>query len=258
MKRLISILAIVFASSTAHAQPTAAEAGKLVAARRSYAEGVKAADHGQWSIAHDRFQTSYELAPRAHTLFNLAGAQSQTGRLVEATESYRRFLREPGIENDLREQATVQLELVEKQLAQLVLDIIDLEPGDAISIDGVELPRTALRVAIPMNPGLHVARIQRGTSVVATRTVSLASGAAELVRIELPPRPILELPRTIPERRDALDGTARLPPGPPPPPPRTSRSWLRSPWLWSSVAVVVAGGAVGGYLIRRPDGVWIR
>jgi hypothetical protein len=262
MKHLIAIAMIVLASPVdAVAQaPGSAQTVKLPVARRFYDEGVDAADKGQWSIAHDRFKASYELVPRVQTLFNLASAQSQTGRLVEATESYRRFLRETtGMHFDLRAQATAQLELVEKQLAQITLDIVNLEPGDALALDDVELPHAVVRQAIPINPGTHAVRLQRGASVIATRAITLSSGAVESLRIELPVRAILEPPAKPLE--PALEPDEPRPLAlvdvPPASPAPRRRSWLRSPWLWSAVAVALAGGAAGAYVLSRPEGVYI-
>src|SRR4051812_35437288 len=96
MKQLLLIAALTIAAAgTARAEPADTTlAAKLPIARRLYDEGVDAVGKTRWSIALDRFKASYELAPRAQTLFTLAYAQGQTGRLVEASENYRRFLRE--------------------------------------------------------------------------------------------------------------------------------------------------------------------
>src|SRR5262245_12068057 len=126
MKHLlvIAMLALVPASALAQSvDPNSA--AKLPIARKLYDEGVDAVNKGRWSTAYDKFKASYELVPRPSTLFNLAGAQSQTGRLVEASESYRRFLRDTsdGRFNDMRESATSQLEALDKQIAQVTIDV---------------------------------------------------------------------------------------------------------------------------------------
>ena len=254
MKQLPLIVAITLAAAgAAGAQPADSSlTAKLPIARRLYDEGVDAVGKARWSIALDRFKASYELAPRAQTLFNLAYAQGQTGRLVEAAENYRRFLRETadGRFVELRAVATDQLEVLDKQIPQASLEVPNLEAADVVAIDDIELPHGALREALPMNPGPHVARVQRGAQVVATRPFALAAGAAETIRIELSPRPLdLELHH------------AAAPPGviAAVPPPRhvdhgPSHPWLRSPWLWSGVALVIVGSATGAYLLTRPDG----
>lgn len=258
---LAPILALARASALAQpADPNSA--AKLPIARKLYDEGVDAINKGRWSTAYDKFKASYELVPRPSTLFNLAAAQSQTGRLVEASESYRRFLRDTadGRFNDMRSEATTQLDALDKQIAQVTIDVSHLEPDDIILIDEIEFPHSALRTAIPMNPGQHVARVQRGQSAIANRKITLASGATESVQIDLP----IAQPADLTVHRDpesaapGVTGTSisgrRTEPAPEPP-----RSWLRSPWLWTGVAVVVGGAAVGTYMLTRsPDGVTIR
>lgn len=258
MKQLLLIVAITIAAAGgARAQPAeSTSTAKLPLARRLYDEGVDAVGKGHWSIAFDRFKASYELAPRVLTLFNLAGAQGQTGRLIEAAESYRRFLGETadGRYPEFRTVATNQLELLDKQIAQVVLDVTNIESGDVIAIDEIEFPHVALREGIPMNPGPHVARVQRGAKVIATRTLTLAAGAAESVRIELPAKQLdLEVhpPAEPPAAIVPVAAPMRVDHGP-------RHTWLRSPWLWSGMAVVIAGSAAGAYLFTRPDGVVVR
>jgi hypothetical protein len=265
MKQLLLIVAFtIAATSGTSAEPAeSTSVAKLPLARRLYEEGVDAVGKGQWSIAFDRFKASYELAPRVMTLFNLAGAQAQTGRLIEAAENYRRFLRETtdGRYPELLTVATNQLELLDKQIAQIILDVTNIESGDVIAIDEIEFPHVALREVIPMNPGPHTARVSRGGKVIATRTLALAAGAVESIRIELPAK---QLDLEIHQPAEPATVAAKAP-GPMRSPSAapllggvdhgSSHTWLRSPWLWSAVAVVVAGSATGAYLLTRTDGV---
>jgi hypothetical protein len=255
MKQLFLIAALTLAAAgDARAESAELSAtAKVPLARRLYEEGMDAAAKGRWSIAFDRFKAAHELAPRAQTLHNLAGAQSQTGRLVEAAENYRRFLRDTadGRFAELRVIATEQLELLDKQLAQVTFDVPNIEPGDLLAIDDVEFPHVALRQAMPMNPGPHVVRVQRGTQILTTRSLAFSAGATESVRIELPVKR-LDLELRPPPSSTTVTGTASQPT-----PAHRGRgyAWLRSPWLWSGVALVVAGGATSAYLLTRPDGV---
>ena len=257
MKQLLMIVMLCLGSSeSAFAQSAeSSPAAKVTLARRLYDEGSDAVDKGRWSVAHDRFKASYELAPRVVTLYNLAGAQGQTGRLVEAAESYRRFLRETadGRYPELRTVATNQLELLDKQIAQVTIDITNIEHSDLISIDEIEFPQVALHEPIPMNPGPHVVRVQRGEKLLTTRALALTAGTPESVRIELPANQLdLQVHRSI----DPPAMTAAVP-GPAPADHGSNHAWLRSPWLWSGVAAVVIASAAGAYLFTRPDGVAI-
>jgi hypothetical protein len=257
MKKLLLIVAIAIAATPiahgiAHAQPAdPTAAGKVPLARRLYEEGVDAVNKGRWSVAYERFKASYELAPRVLTLFNLGGAQAQTGRLVEATESYRRFLRETtdGRYPDLRSDATTQLDQLEKQIAQLTIEVTNIDAGDVIAIDDSDFPRAAIGEPIPVNPGTHVAKVQRAGAVVANRSITLAPGAAEVVRLELPVKQADLVVRKPPESSVVTSPGSDIQPVDKP----KSRSVLRSPWLWSAVAVVVIGGAAGAYYFTRPN-----
>jgi hypothetical protein len=254
MKQIFLIVAATLAlTAVAVAQPADTAANKIPVARRMYDEGVDAVNKGRWSVAHDRFKASYELAPRVLTLFNLAGAQAQTGRLVEAAESYRRFLRETtdGRYPELRADATTQLDQLEKQVAQVTLDIPNIDTADAIAIDDIEYPHAALREPIPMNPGPHVTRIKRGDVMIATKPFTLTPGSAEAIRIELPVKSVdLVVHNSGPTGEPGnVTGTAALEAKQSDHPKKGGV--LRSPWFWGAVAVVVVGGAVGGYLLTR-------
>lgn|SRR4051812_22506045 len=262
MKHLLVIALLALAPASALAQTAdSATTAKLPLARKLYDEGVDAANKGRWSLAYDRFKASYELAPRVLTLFNLAGAQSNTGRLVEASESYRRFLRDTsdGRYNDLRSDATNQLEVIDKQIAQITIDVAHIEPEDVIMLDEIEFPHSALHTALPMNPGQHTVRAQRGQNVIATRKIALTSGATETVQIDLPVQTAdLTVHRDVESGPPGVTGTAGATRRSEPEPAGPPRSLWRSPWLWAGVAAVVVGGTIGTYVLTRsPDGVTI-
>jgi hypothetical protein len=253
MKQLLLIVAITLAmTGVSSAQPAdSASAGKVPVARRMYEEGLDAFNKGRWSLAYERFKASYDLAPRVATLFNLASSQMNMGKVVEAAENYRRFLRETadGRYPELRTDATNLLESLEKQVAQVTLDITNVDAGDVVAIDDTEFPHAALGEPIPMNPGSHAAKVSRGGAIVATRPITLAPGSAETVRIELPvKKPDLNVHRSTDE------------PGPPGATfdnrrsdQEPKRSVFRSPWFWSAAAAVVVAGAAGAYFFTRSN-----
>jgi len=255
MKFLIVLVVLgVTTSSFAQRSPNdtgdSTSAAKVPLARRLWEEGVEAVNKGRWSLAHERFKASYELSPRVLTLFNLAGAQVQTSRFVEASESYRRFLRETadGRYPELRGDATSALESVEKQVGQLTLDVANIERGDTITLDEVEFPPSALREPFPMNPGAHIVVVTRGGAKVVTKTVTLAAGAAERLTVEVPRRVDLQIRTADPGRASsALFATPSSEPT-----RKSEGGLLKSPWFWTAVVVVVAGGATGAYFLTRP------
>jgi hypothetical protein len=265
MKHLFTIAAacaatLALAAPVSHAEPAdsseSTSAAKVPVARRLYDEGVEAAGRKQFALAYDRFKASYDLLPRPLTLYNLAGAQAQTGRPVEASESYRKFLRDTadGRFPELRNNAQSQLEAVVKQVAQVSLDISGLQPSDTVTIDDIEFPQSILREPIPLDPGAHVAVVHRGGATLATQSISLTSGASEPVKIELPAQTAdsKSVDLNVRAGQGGLAPTSSVLETHPAPPPEHHSAW-RSPWLWSAVAVVVAGGVTAGILLTRPN-----
>lgn len=260
---LLCFAALCLPPTLASAQPNgdSTAASKVTLARRLYDEGVEAVGKSRWSVAHDRFKASYDLSPRVLTLFNLAGAQRETSRFVESSESYRKFLRETsdGRYPELRSEATSALEQIEKQIAQLTIMISNVDASDAISIDDIEFPRAALGEPFPMNPGVHVIAVRRSGAPLTSKSITLAAGVAETVKLELAtatPKVVADLKvRNDPETSVATTNAPRLDDKPA---KRSSGGVLRSPWFWTGVAVVVAGGVTGAYLLTRPeDGVLV-
>ncbi|MEZ4338909.1 MAG: tetratricopeptide repeat protein [Sandaracinaceae bacterium] len=85
--------ALTFALVTVTVVPCAeAQDAQTEEARQEFEAGVAASREGRWVEARGHFERAAELAPRPTVLANLGSAQQQTGQLVEARDSYRRFL----------------------------------------------------------------------------------------------------------------------------------------------------------------------
>jgi hypothetical protein len=250
MKCYLVLIAVVLATAgLAHGQNAdTALATKVQIARKLYDEGVEATSKSQWSLAYDKFKASYDMQARPQTLFNLAVAQAQTGRLVEASESFRKLLREATDPRyaELRADVASQLESVDKQIARLTLDVSNLEQRDVVTIDDIEFPRSVLRQEIPVNPGEHVVAVRRGSTVVVTRKITLSAGATESVQIDVATKAI-DL-NVHPAEGTQTTGTVGVIEHRE---PEQKRSVLRSPWLWSAAAVVIAGSVTATYLLTR-------
>lgn len=144
-------------------RPRAGRGQNAVALARLFDEGVEAARTSKWDVAFDRFGRSYELAPRLKTLFNLAGAQVQTGRLVDSSESYRRILRETndGRYEGYRKDARDILTKLEKRTPFATLRVLGLSPGDEVRLNGTPFPAAGLGESMPINPGAHTIDVIR-------------------------------------------------------------------------------------------------
>lgn len=173
------------------ARPVEAQRGdggsETAAARELFSSGLAAARDNRWEEAYDRFTRSYALAPRASTLLNLAGAQVQTGRLVAASESYRRFLDEATDARSRRYRPQVERALteLEPRLAHLTLRITGLVDGDRVTVGETELPPAALGEELPVDPGERAIVVTRGEEEVLRESVDLGEGERQTLTLAI-------------------------------------------------------------------------
>jgi hypothetical protein len=242
---VIALVGALVAAPVAAAQEPAPTAAEVTLAREQFREGVAAARTGRWWEALEAFTRSYELAPRPATLLNLAGAQVETGHLVEGAESYRRFLREAdGRAAQRIPMAEAALAAVEPRIARVRVEIDGLLSRDVVSLDDLPLSEAVLGEELPVNPGAHALRVERDGAEVGRAEFDVLEGERRMTPIAL-----------------------TLPPGEEAPAASAGPSWLRSPWFWAAVGVVVVGAAVGigvgvatsgddPYVGNIPPGAW--
>lgn len=158
-------------------------------ARALFDEGVTLADRGEWETAADRFRRSQALRPSPVVAFNLARADVQIGRLVEASELLRPITRDDGAQPRLRDAASALLTEITPRIARLRVELSGDRRDATIAVDGRPLPDAAIGVDRPTDPGDRVITATRGDAEIASARVTLAPGASESVSLELPPRP---------------------------------------------------------------------
>src|SRR6185437_3696897 len=94
VRRRLSWSALVLAL----ALPRAALADDVDAARQAFLEARALGSQGRWAEAAERYGASLRLHRSALTLYSLGLAQKESGKLVEARESFTAFLAEPSTE----------------------------------------------------------------------------------------------------------------------------------------------------------------
>lgn len=227
-------LAAVLAWLACAPAPAAAQsANETALARRFFRAGIQAARSRSWDEAREAFQRSYDLSPRPVTLLNLAAAQAESGRLVEASESYRRFLHDvtQGRHSRAAEQALAGLE---PRIPHLDITIAGLTDDHVIRLDGDELSHAALGSALPVDPGRHELMVVAPDGDATHETVSVGEGDRASVRLRAP---MVRLPVAPPPNDDDDEGGI-------------------SPWVWvgagaaavtaAVVLIVVTTGGSGG------------
>jgi len=256
----LTVLSIAASAAPALAQraPTASE---TALARQEFDAGLRAARATQWEEARQHFARSYELAPRPVTLLNLAGAQAQTGQVVAATESYRRFLATANERDKARYREEVEraLAAADARIGRAELRITGLAESDAVQLDGTEISRASLALALPLDPGEHVVAVMRTGTEIGRSSFTIAEGGSIPVALEVPPAPVA----SVPSPEDAARGVALDSPrdGNAATQPDDRRSTpadeggglLSSPWFWIVTGVVVAGAATATVLLVTQD-----
>jgi hypothetical protein len=207
---------------------TDAPAAEVTLAREQFRLGVAAARENRWWDALEAFRRSYELQPRPATLLNLAGALAETGKLVEAAEAYRRFVLEA--DGRAAEQVPAAQEAIaslEQRIARVTLVVENLGRNDRVLLDDVPLASAALGTDLPVDPGAHVLRVERGDREIGRTDFEVTEGQRRVEPIRLRVAPPAE-----DEERDGGDG-------------ESGGSVFSSPWFWVITGVVVVGAGVG-------------
>lgn len=254
--QLGAALVISLAPAVAFADPTAAETS---VARDQFKEGMDASKAGRWEEARTAFQRSYEVWPRPLTLLNLAGAQVESGRLVAASESYRRFVREasaPGAEPKAVEQksaAQQALASVEARLPRVRVRVDNLQDADSVDMDGQPLSSGMLGVYYPADPQEHRVSVTRGGVQVATSTFRLKDQETKEVVLVAPAAAAAAVaPKVASGRPETSERPAwfkATPDQPQPEHPSGGGGVFSSPWFWGITGTLVAAGAVTGVLL---------
>jgi hypothetical protein len=254
----LTVLGIAASAAPALAQrtPTASE---TALARQEFDAGLRAARGTQWEEARQRFARSYELAPRPVTLLNLAGAQAQSGQVVAATESYRRFLATANDRDKARYREEVEraLAAADARIGRAEFQITGLAESDAVQLDGTELARASLALALPLDPGSHVVAVTRAGTEVGRSSFTITEGGSTPVALEVPPM------ATVPSAEEAAravaldtprdERAATQPVVPRDTPADEGGGLLSSPWFWVVTGVVVAGAATATVLLVTQD-----
>jgi len=164
--------------------------------RQVFAQGTEQARLANWQEARDLFAQAYELARAPIILYNLGGAQRNTGMLIEALESFRTFLSEVDQERFPEEVEQIRISMNEllADIPRVTISAINMREGDSIRFDGQDLTADDLRSARQVNPGEHRVSVVREEIEVETERFTLSATDRTTIEIEAPEPPRDALP----------------------------------------------------------------
>jgi hypothetical protein len=132
------------------------------AARAAATEGAKAMDEGRYEQAVDLFTRAEALVHAPPHLLYAARAYVKLGKLVRASETYRKITREvlpagaPRAFTEAQGAASDELVALEARIPSVKIEVEGEAKDLVIKMDGTEVPKALNGIAHPVDPGDHV------------------------------------------------------------------------------------------------------
>lgn len=228
----------------------AAEASALAdesPAQTAYEQGVELFRAGNFEAACGLLADSYRLEPLPGVLFTWATCELRADRVASAAQHYADFLDavanlpppERAAQDERRQAAQRERARILPEVPYLtVVMAADAVRTSTVRRDGEVLPRAALGVEVPVDPGEHVIDFEGADGTHAQQRVVLAKREHKTIVVGFAkPSQVAAVP-TAPRRRDA------------PPPPKLYERKV-TPWIYVTGGVGVAGlltGSIAGLL----------
>jgi hypothetical protein len=203
-----TLAALVLASTLMPITALAQSDAKRGTARELTIEGYALLEKKDFAAAAERFERAEVLFHAPTILLGLARAYVGLGKLMSAQEAYSRVAHET-VPPNASEAFVNAVSDAQRELAALAprvpgLVVIVKGPSEPkVTIDGADVPRAALGVKWPVNPGKHTVKVTAPGFFPREANVTIAEGKTEPVSIELQVDPSYEPPR---------DGGAASPP----------------------------------------------
>ena len=180
MLHTLPILISLFAQAAPH--PSTDLQGKE-RAQALLKEGSALYKQADFGAALEKFEAAYALYPSPKLQFNIAQADRELGRIVEAVEAFETFLvQAPDAAPDIVAEARQSLAELKPKLAQLR---IDAAAGAQVEVDARAVGFTPLARIVWVLPGHHRVAIKHPNYVPALVDITVASGEVHTVAPKL-------------------------------------------------------------------------
>ena len=180
------IATLVLALSLAQPAAATATTSDKVAARALLREGTRLFDKGQHEAALERFTRAHALYPSPKLLYNIAQANRELGRKVEALAAFEGFLAQ--VEKPpARLAAEVRRSVAELQAQLAELQIRVDVTGAELQLDGKPLGLAPLPDSVWVTPGAHEIAARKHGFLPARKAIEARAGGVEQLAITLSP-----------------------------------------------------------------------
>jgi hypothetical protein len=180
------------------------------AANRHFEQALQHLERFALEAAITEFERAYQLSPHYGVLYNLGQAYGVAGRVVEATETLKRYLREGGRAIDARRRAQVESSV---RMYQGLIGSLVVTTGVSNATVSVDGRTVAASREIPLAAGSHAVLAVLEGHIPSSQIVTIRATETSRVHLELEPRapPLsawVKIRCPIPQVQAAIDGEA--------------------------------------------------
>jgi len=187
-----AILALGLVPRQASAQTPADKA----TARQLATQGIQLFQQGKHAEALDLLQRAEQLYDAPVHLIYIARTQAALGKLVEASETYRKLVRTdlpagaPEAFKGAVADGQKELQQLEPRIPSLRIDVVPADTqGLQLKVDGEVVSTVVIGINRPTNPGKHSVEAAAANFDTATASVELASGGKQTVTLQMRSKP---------------------------------------------------------------------
>ena len=231
---MIAATSVLLAMLAQTAPLPAADSPAKAQAQALLSEGTALYARGDYAAALAKFEAAYAVYPSPKLQFNIAQADRQLGRPVEAIKSFEYFLAQvPDAARDLRSEASQSVADLRTKLGRLN---IQCPTRDAdVAVDGKVVGTTPFAQPIWVTPGQHQIAIRHVGYRPITANVIAGETQTIVVQVTRPLTMVPEIatePSPIPPVAISERGT---------PPDHQLNWWSRQKWyFWAAAGATVA------------------
>lgn len=161
-----------------------------------FEEGLRHYDAGNHESALASFREVLELRSSPNARLYVARCLRELGRLAEAVSEYLLTAREAEelarqeTRYDATQQAALQeMEALRSRIGSVIVSVEDAPEDMHLSVSGRDIPRQALALPLPVDPGEALIRAEAPGCTPAERRVSVDAGQTVEVHLSLEPDP---------------------------------------------------------------------
>lgn len=211
------------------------------------AQAVAELDANNFPEAREEFRRAHALFPNARTLRGLGMVEFELRNYVESVRLLEQSLASTTkpLDGSLRKETSALLERARRYVGEIKVEV---EPANAtVTLDGaaIDVPRSR---TLTLEVGEHTFEARATERAPLRRIVQLSGGAHMTVRLALTKLQAGPVKSTVRGAEDAPPGNTD------PAQPRSEQTpAYKKWWVWTMVAVVVAGGATASALLLTRD-----